>query len=217
MLIQGNTDKQQQKNISNSLYDHAWLIARVKQAASLSNEQQTGRMHNLNPIGLTLKLLLAVCILASKKLEVNAAGILPQYGIRPAQDFLFDMCAPPEPGQQHNTPWPVRVDDLCSSFGLNNPQLTEQACQVVDLLKMMLASPAAAPLKCQADAIPAPPAQDKDGEADVWVCGAYSVQVCDAVEGALKLVSHHRACSDCKQHTCTAAPSPRSMSALVTP
>jgi hypothetical protein len=99
----------------------------------------------------------------------NASGILPAYGLWPQQDFLFDMCAPNR-GQQKG-PWPVRVNDMCTSFGLNNPQKREDACEVVQLLKMMLASPAAAPLKCQADAITPPPAQDRDGEqtlALVW-------------------------------------------------
>jgi hypothetical protein len=53
---------------------------------------------------------------------------------------------------------------MCTSFGLNDPTKAQQACEVVQLLKMMLASPAAAPLTCQADAIPPPPAQDKDGK-----------------------------------------------------
>jgi hypothetical protein len=53
---------------------------------------------------------------------------------------------------------------MCTSFGLNDPTKAEQACEVVQLLKMMLASPAAAPLTCQADAISPPPAQDKDGK-----------------------------------------------------
>lgn len=91
----------------------------------------------------------------------NASGILPAYGLWPQQDFLFDMCGN-RAGQQG--PWPVRVNDMCTSFGLNNPQNREDACEVVQLLKMMLASPAAAPLKCQADAITPPPAQDRDGE-----------------------------------------------------
>jgi hypothetical protein len=92
----------------------------------------------------------------------HAAGVLPQYGLWPQQDFLFDMCAPAGPGHTQS-PWPVRVNDLCTSFGLNDPLKTEQACEVVQLLKLMLASPAAAPLTCQAEAIPPPPAQDQDG------------------------------------------------------
>jgi hypothetical protein len=92
----------------------------------------------------------------------NASGILPAYGLWPQQDFLFDMCAPNR-GEQKG-PWPVRVNDLCTSFGLNNPQKREDACEVVQLLKMMLASPAAAPLRCQPGAIIPPPEQDRDGE-----------------------------------------------------
>jgi hypothetical protein len=107
---------------------------------------------------LTLSLLLLCKISQS-----YASGILPQYGLWPQQDFLFDMCAPAAPGEQKG-PWPVRVNDMCTSFGLNDPTKAQQACEVVQLLKMMLASPAAAPLTCQADAIPPPPAQDKDGK-----------------------------------------------------
>lgn len=88
----------------------------------------------------------------------NASGILPQYGLWPQQDFLFDMCG------KEKGPWPVRVNDLCTSFGLNDPSKAEQACEVVQLLKMMLASPSAAPLKCQPEAIPPPPEADSNGE-----------------------------------------------------
>lgn len=94
--------------------------------------------------------------------QSKASGILPQYGLWPQQDFLFDMCAPSPPGQPKG-PFPVRVNDLCTSFGLNDPSKHKQACEVVGLLKMMLASPAAAPLTCQPDAIAPPPEADSNG------------------------------------------------------
>lgn len=92
----------------------------------------------------------------------------------PAQDFLFDMCAPTQPGQQ-NSPWPVRVDDLCATFQLNDPNKNKQACEIMGLLKLMLASPSAAPLKCQPDGVPPPPETDQQGGREVYLQGVQAL------------------------------------------
>lgn len=108
--------------------------------------------------------LVSVFILATAQ-AVLSAGSLPQGGLKPAQDFLFDLCAPPEElgQQQQKSLWPVHVDDICTSFGLNDPANAAQACEVVSLLKMLLANPAAAPLHCEPDAIAPPPGTDPQG------------------------------------------------------
>lgn len=76
----------------------------------------------------------------------------------PAQDFLFDMCGPGSPQ------WPLRVDDMCSSWGWTDPANAKQACEMIDMVRMMLGSPSLAPLRCEPGSLPPPPASDAAGE-----------------------------------------------------
>jgi hypothetical protein len=97
-----------------------------------------------------------------------AAPIAVAGGAMPSQAFLFGMCdMEPADGPQQQPPpnsmWPMRVNDICASLGFNDPARAKDTCDMMEGIKMLLASPGFTPLRCQPDSLPPPPSADTRG------------------------------------------------------
>jgi hypothetical protein len=91
--------------------------------------------------------------------QANIRSVKPKfdkYGIMPSRDFISDMCKLVDNAFQM-VPWPVRMDGVCSNFGLNDANREADLCPMFDLAKMFMGFlQASYPMQCAADSIPEP-------------------------------------------------------------
>lgn len=106
----------------------------------------------------TLAVIVGLLLSLAASPLAHAAPIAVAAAASPQQTFLFDLCTPGSPS------WPLKVDNLCSSWGFNDPARAKQACDVIEIVRTMLGSPAFSPLRCEPDQLPPPATADARGE-----------------------------------------------------